>query len=35
MVDGILQHQDGVVSIKAEHVEGIDGAASVDAHNFY
>ena len=35
MVDGILQHQDGVVSVKAEHVEGIEGAASVDAHNFY
>jgi error-prone DNA polymerase len=35
MVDGVLQHQDGVVSIKAEHVEGIEGAASVDAHNFY
>jgi error-prone DNA polymerase len=35
MVDGVLQHQDGVVSIKAEHVEGIEGAASVEAHNFY
>jgi error-prone DNA polymerase len=35
LVDGVLQHQDGVVSIKAEHVEGIEGAASVDAHNFY
>jgi error-prone DNA polymerase len=35
MVDGILQHQDGVISVKAEHVEGIDGSASVDAHNFY
>jgi error-prone DNA polymerase len=35
MVDGVLQHQDGVVSIKAEHVEGIEGGASVDAHDFY
>jgi error-prone DNA polymerase len=35
MVDGVLQHQDGVVSVKAEHVEGIEGGASVDAHNFY
>jgi error-prone DNA polymerase len=35
MVDGILQHQDGVISVKAEHVEGIEGSASVDAHNFY
>jgi error-prone DNA polymerase len=35
MVDGVLQHQDGVISVKAEHVEGIEGGASVDAHNFY
>jgi hypothetical protein len=24
-----------VISVKAEHVEGIEGGASVDAHNFY
>jgi error-prone DNA polymerase len=35
MVDGVLQHQDGVISVKAEHVEGIEGTASVEAHNFY
>jgi error-prone DNA polymerase len=35
MVDGVLQHQDGVISVKAEHVEGIEGGASVDAHHFY
>jgi error-prone DNA polymerase len=35
MVDGVLQHQDGVISVKAEHVEGIEGGAAVDAHNFY
>jgi error-prone DNA polymerase len=35
LVDGILQHQDGVLSVRAERVEGIGGAASVDAHDFY
>jgi error-prone DNA polymerase len=35
LVDGVLQHQDGVISVKAEHVEGLDGGASVDAHDFY
>ena len=35
IVDGVLQHQDGVVSVKAEHVQPIDGGASVDAHDFY
>ena len=35
IVDGVLQHQDGVLSIRAERVEGIDGGASIDAHDFY
>jgi error-prone DNA polymerase len=35
IVDGVLQHQDGVLSVRAERVEGIEGAASVDAHDFY
>jgi error-prone DNA polymerase len=35
LVEGVLQHQDGVLSVKAEHLQGIDGAASVDAHDFY
>jgi error-prone DNA polymerase len=35
LVEGVLQHQDGVLSVKAERVQGIDGAASVDAHDFY
>jgi error-prone DNA polymerase len=35
LVDGVLQHQDGVLSIRAERVEGIEGAASIDAHDFY
>jgi error-prone DNA polymerase len=35
LVEGVLQHQDGVRSIKAERFHGIDGGASVDAHDFY
>jgi error-prone DNA polymerase len=35
IVDGVLQHQDGVLSVRAERVEGLDGGASVDAHDFY
>ena len=35
IVDGVLQHQDGVVSVRAERVEGMTGGASVDAHDFY
>jgi error-prone DNA polymerase len=35
IVDGVLQNQEGVLSVRAERVEAIDGAASVDAHDFY
>ena len=35
LVEGVLQHQDGVRSIQAERLHGIDGAASVEAHDFY
>jgi hypothetical protein len=35
LVEGVLQNLEGVLSIKAERVQGIDGGASVDAHDFY
>jgi error-prone DNA polymerase len=35
LVEGVLQHQDGVLSVKAERLHAIDGGASVDAHDFY
>jgi error-prone DNA polymerase len=35
LVDGVLQHQDGVLSVRAERFEKIDGPASVEAHDFY
>jgi error-prone DNA polymerase len=36
IVDGVLQHQDGVVSVRAEAVQGMTNAAiDFDAHDFY
>ena len=35
IVHGVLQHQDGVLSVRAERLEGMSGGASVDAHDFY
>jgi error-prone DNA polymerase len=35
IVDGVLQHQEGVLSVRAERLEGLSGGASVDAHDFY
>jgi error-prone DNA polymerase len=35
IVEGVLQNQDGVISVRAERVQGIDGPAAVDAHDFY
>ncbi len=36
MVEGVLQNQDGVVSVKAERLEGIAGVPiEIDSHDFY
>jgi error-prone DNA polymerase len=35
IVDGVLQNQEGVLSVRAERLEAIEGSASVDAHDFY
>ena len=38
LVEGILQNQDGVTSIKAERVSRLDGlsdAAAIDSHDFH
>ena len=35
LVDGVLQYRDGVLSVRAERMQRIDGSASVDAHNFH
>jgi len=35
LVEGVLQHQDGVLSVRAERLQGINVGASIDAHDFY
>jgi len=36
LVEGILQNQEGVISVRAERVEGLGGArVNVEAHDFY
>ena len=36
IVDGMLQHQDGVTSVRAEQVQGMRGVnVEFDAHDFY
>jgi error-prone DNA polymerase len=36
LVDGVLQHQDGVLSVRAEAVQGLGGVSvDFDAHDFY
>jgi error-prone DNA polymerase len=36
LVDGVLQHQDGVIAVRAEAVQGLRGPAlDFDAHDFY
>jgi error-prone DNA polymerase len=35
IVDGLLQHQDGVTAVQAEHVERIEGVpVDVESHDF-
>ncbi len=36
LVEGVLQNQEGVTSVRAEHVQGLPGATvAFDAHDFY
>jgi error-prone DNA polymerase len=35
LVEGALQKQDGVISVKAEHVEGLRGGAVAASHDFH
>jgi error-prone DNA polymerase len=36
IVDGVLQHQDGVISVRAEQIQGMRGIdVDFDAHDFY
>jgi error-prone DNA polymerase len=35
LVEGVLQNLEGVLSVKAERLQAIEGSASIDAHDFY
>jgi hypothetical protein len=36
LVDGVLQNQDGVTSVKAERLQGLGGTPlNVESHDFY
>ena len=35
LVDGVLQQQDGVASVRAERFEGLGFGASAESHDFY
>jgi len=35
IIDGALQNQDGVVSVKAEHIEALRAGAAASSHNFH
>jgi hypothetical protein len=35
LVEGVLQRQDGVIAVRAERIEGLRGAASVDPHDVH
>ena len=35
IVDGALQNQDGVISVKAEHIEALHAGAAASSHNFH
>jgi error-prone DNA polymerase len=35
LIEGILQKQDGVLSVKAEHVEGLPGGVAAASHDFH
>jgi error-prone DNA polymerase len=35
LIDGVLQNQDGVVSVKAGRIEGLAAGAAAESHDFY
>jgi hypothetical protein len=35
LIDGVLQNQDGVISVKVGRVEALPGGAAGSAHNFH
>jgi error-prone DNA polymerase len=35
LIDGVLQNQDGVISVKAGRVAALSAGAAAEAHNFH
>jgi error-prone DNA polymerase len=35
IIDGALQNLDGVISVKAEHIEGLHAGATAESHDFH
>jgi len=35
IIDGVLQNLDGVISVKAEHIEALRAGAAAASHNFH
>ena len=35
IIDGVLQNLDGVISVKAEHIEGLSAGAAAGSHDFH
>ncbi len=35
LIDGVLQNQDGVISVKAARIDGLRAGATADSHNFH
>ena len=35
LIDGVLQNQDGVISVKAGRIEGLAVGAAAESHDFY
>jgi error-prone DNA polymerase len=35
LIDGVLQNQDGVISVKAARIQGLQAGAAAESHDFY
>ena len=35
LIEGELQNLDGVISVKAVHIDGLRAGATADSHNFH
>jgi error-prone DNA polymerase len=35
LIEGVLQNLDGVISVKAGHIEGLPAGAAAESHDFH